>query len=163
MGKDGGYNVSWYDCVEFINKINGGRYHVRLPTEREWEYAFRAGRSTVLNADIYDNPWGFCYGDANSYEWCEDRASWWNYDRVARSAGYYNHVRKCREGTRLERSEDFHYYTGCRLVCDIWPTCSDGKEKNKSGPSFQNCRHCGQLLDGDKIGQNCSHCGKDVF
>lgn len=25
------------------------------------------------------------------------------------------------------------------------------------------CRHCGQLLDGDKIGRNCSHCGKDVF
>ena len=37
-------------------------------------------------------------------------------------------------------------------------------EKLEIRPRQMNyCRHCGQLLDGDKIGQNCSHCGKDVF
>lgn len=90
-------NVSWNDCQDFIKKLNAktnGNY--RLPSESEWEYACRAGKSTAYsfgdNITLKDANYGgtFQIGEpvvvgsynANNFglydmhgnvcEWCED-------------------------------------------------------------------------------------------
>lgn len=74
-------NVSWYDCQEFIQKLNKlTGMNFRLPTEAEWEFAARGGRETenfIYSGDddldevawFYENS-GDVWADED--EWSED-------------------------------------------------------------------------------------------
>ncbi len=93
-------NVSWDDVQKFIKKLNkkeGGNYY-RLPTEAEWEYACRAGSSTLFSfgderhlftdyawlsgnsgrkphpvGKRRPNAWGLYDMHGNVAEWCQDK------------------------------------------------------------------------------------------
>jgi formylglycine-generating enzyme required for sulfatase activity len=71
--------VSWNDAVEFcqwLSKKEGKEY--RLPTEAEWEYAARAGTTTLFWSgnespkDGTPNPWGLKDIGYGAPEWCLD-------------------------------------------------------------------------------------------
>ena len=91
--------VSWEDAQKFIETLNStvDSYHLRLPTEAEWEYACRAGTQTeyhfgddpteLKENDWYEensggkthpvcqlepNAWGLYDIHGNVAEWCQD-------------------------------------------------------------------------------------------
>lgn len=103
--KDPVENVSWYDCQEFIRKLNsltGKKF--RLPSEAEWEYAARGGRKsngykysgsnnpesvawysyyfTSVVGKKSPNELGLYDMSGNVSEWCND---WYDEDYYSRS------------------------------------------------------------------------------
>jgi len=108
--------VSWNDCQEFIARLNAcGESQYRLPTEAEWEYAFRAGstsksgfgfdeneiaefawyfNNTVRAEEKYAHPvgqkksnaWGIFDMTGNAHEWCHDWYGYWYWSTGERGA-----------------------------------------------------------------------------
>ena len=113
--------ISWNESQEFIRRLNQkeGHQRYRLPTESEWEYAARAGTTTVYSfgddtgqlgryawfgesfgtggthpvGQKPANPWGLHDIHGNVWEWVQD---WYAADALRARRGR----RSCRAGQR---------------------------------------------------------------
>ena len=131
-------DVSWNDAVEFCRKLSereGVEYH--LPTEAQWEYACRAGTTTV-----------YSFGDnaarLKQYAWFEKNA-WDPGEKFAH-----------RVGQKLPNAWGLYDMHG-----NVWEWCRDwyapyGAEKvrvNPTGPAQGSCRVLrGGSFDGHALG-----------
>ena len=107
-------NVSWYDCQEFIRKLNSlTDQNFRLPTEAEWEFACRGG----------NNSRGYKYSGSNYI----DNVAW--YDG---NSGHKTHP----VATKSPNELGIYDMTG-----NVWEWCADwygdyssGAQTNPTGP-----------------------------
>ncbi|MCP4289411.1 MAG: formylglycine-generating enzyme family protein, partial [Gammaproteobacteria bacterium] len=101
--------VSWKDIQKFLQALNkkAGKEMYRLPTEAEWEYAARAGTSTIFYfgddagmlsdyawyrsnsggtthpaGQLKPNAWGLYDMHGNVWEWCQD---WYDSEYYSKS------------------------------------------------------------------------------
>jgi formylglycine-generating enzyme required for sulfatase activity len=136
--------VSWDDAQTFIQKLNthSGKKLYRLPTEAEWEYAFRAGSTSLyyfgddesqlgeyawyLGNSVQTthpvgqkkpNGWGLYDMAGNVWEWTD---SWYDSsrsNRVLRGGSWFNTAVYCRSAYRFSFHPDYRLnYVGFRLV-----------------------------------------------
>lgn len=102
--------VSWYDCQDFIRKLNqltGEKF--RLPTEAEWEYAARGGNKSR----------GYKYAGGNDIG----------------SVGWYRDNSRITHSVKTKQPNELGLYD---MSGNVWEWCSDWYDKNYYGNSPQN-------------------------
>ena len=140
-------NVSWYDCIAFImrlNKATGSQF--RLPTSEEWKFA--AGRHTYsgcddvrdlfnyawysknaggkthpVATDIYPNELGIYDMSGNVWEWCLDWSS--GSSRVLRGGSWFLNAYSCRVSNRGSNNPGrriLNYGLRLALPCSPFPS-----------------------------------------
>ena len=131
--------VSWDDAQEFCKRLSqktGKEF--RLPSEAEWEYACRAGRTTAYSFDDVEyaslgeyawykdnsgakthpvgqkkpNPWGLYDMYGNVWEWCQD-----SYEKYG---GESDLTRKTGKAVAKENNNSYHLVRGGSLDDIAW-------------------------------------------
>ena len=127
---------------EYLSEKIGKKY--RLPTEKEWEYACRAGtkskysfgeddklaihyawykknssNKTHIVGEKKPNPWGLYDMHGNVREWCED---WYDYNqsyKVLRGGSWYGYAKWLQSSNRDWRTpQSSNYNIGFRVVLE---------------------------------------------
>ena len=146
------YNISWNDCRAFIRKLNElTGLQFKLPTEAQWEYAARGGKSSrgykysgptdnLSTVAWYDgnsgnkthpvggkqaNELGLYDMSGNVWEWCSD---WYVESYYSRSPQTDPTGPLGGSGRVLRGGSWFSYATGCRVA-----NRSDGSVTYRNG------------------------------
>jgi formylglycine-generating enzyme required for sulfatase activity len=129
--------VSW-DTIQIFNSVTG----LRLPTEAEWEYAYRAGTTTAFHS-FPAQPTGFNFNDGS----LPDNIMW--YDE---NAGSQTHA----AGGKYANALGLHDMSGNVLEwCQDWHRdYSSGSATNPTGPTTGGAR----LLRGGDWGLPATIC-----
>jgi formylglycine-generating enzyme required for sulfatase activity len=135
--------VTWNDAAEFIAWLNAKErtlgHHYRFATEAEWEYACRAGTSTIFNTGDTEealtqggwssensddgthpvgskapNKWGLYDMHGSAWQWCSDPYGPYGGEanpmsRVLRGGSWNDPAQNCRAATRRWNEFDDHY------------------------------------------------------
>lgn len=143
-------NVSWTDCHDFINILNGkGEGTFRLPTEAEWEYACRAGTQTTYY-------WG---NDPEKkqivdYAWCITNSMFQPHpvgQKPANAWGIHDMAGNVQEVCE----DDWHEnYSQAPMDGRAWTDSPRGRYRVLRGsswktPNSSECRSSGRTWDGD--------------
>jgi formylglycine-generating enzyme required for sulfatase activity len=88
--------VSWYDAVEFCDRLsNHTKEQYRLPSEAEWEYACRAGTTTpfhfgeTITTDLANYDGNYTYGQGSKGVYREETTAVGSFG-VANNFGLYD-------------------------------------------------------------------------
>lgn len=139
--------VTWEEAQDFIQKLNNmeGTNSYRLPTAEEWEYAARAGTTTVYSfgddagrlgeyawigynsggkhhpvGQKKPNPWGLYDVHGNSHEWVENAFAWGNH--FIRGGGHYSDAQSCSSSYSNVAGPSYNVRTaGFRLAREVRP------------------------------------------
>lgn len=105
-------NVSWNDALGYCQWAGG-----RLPTEAEWEYAARAGRTASLRGELDEIAW---YAD-NSGRSRLDSSKLWESDQ----ANYPKRLRDNGNQTRAVGKKTHNGFGLYDMLGNVWEWCSD--------------------------------------
>ena len=136
------YYVSWYDCQDFIRRLNAlTGENFRLPTEAEWEYAARGGNKSR----------GYKYAGSNTL----GNVAWY-WDNIpsqsSGSAGY---------GTQVVATKSPNELGLYDMSGNVWEWCQDrygdyssGSQTNPTGPGSGHYR----VIRGGSWGSGAGNC-----